>query len=170
MTGSVENAAAPVLVMGLGNQLLSDDGVGLCLLSRLAESGGFGDDVEFVDGGTQGLALLPYLARRRSILMLDAASLGAPAGTVHVLHGNEVRRFRARRAPTPHESSAMELLETAELLGDGCDEVAVVGVEPAMVRTGIGLSPEVESNVAIAVQRARELLEEMVAHVPRSAR
>lgn len=170
MTGSVDRDLPRILALGLGNQLLTDDGAGLRLLSRLEQSGDFDGAVEFVDGGTQGLALLPYLAGRDAILVLDAMRLGAPAGSVHVVQGTQVRQFRARRASTAHESSAIELLETARLLGYECEDVAVVGVEPMTIRTGIGLTPEVERALPNASRQALKILEGMVAHVPCNTR
>lgn len=152
---------APVLVLGLGNLLLSDDGVGLQLLEALSQETR-GDDVEFVDGGTQGLALLPYLSDRQSVLVLDAIGLGAEPGTVYVLRNDEVTRLPARRADSAHEGNGLELLATARLLGEYWSELAVVGVQPAPLKTGIGLTPEVAAGARRALDEARKLLQEMV--------
>ena len=132
------------LVLAVGNLLLQDDAVGLRLLEMLPRE----DGVDYIDGGTQGLALLPYLDGRRSIVVLDAIKLGAAPGTVHV-----IKEFASRRATTAHESNAMELLATARMLGYECGEVTVVGIEPAKIATGIGLSPEVEAALPQAVAR-----------------
>ncbi|MEQ1947571.1 MAG: hydrogenase maturation protease [Bryobacteraceae bacterium] len=165
MTGSV-NATAPVLVLGLGNLLLTDDGVGLRLLETLEEECGFGHEAaEFMDGGTQGLALLPYLADRSTVLVLDAIGLGGNPGTIHVLRGPQIAELRARRASTAHEGNCLEILEIARMLGYDFEDIAVVGVEPSVVRTGIGLSPEVEAAVDEAVAQARTILSGMVEHV-----
>ena len=89
---------APVLVLGLGNLLLQDDGVGLKLLEAVSDSEPFGEEVEFVDGGTQGLALLGYLGGRKLTLILDAVGLGQAPGTVHMLRGAEIEKLRAHRS------------------------------------------------------------------------
>ena len=153
---------APVLVLGLGNLLLSDDAAGLHLEAALAAERGPSDQVEFVDGGTQGLALLHYLARRRAVLVLDAVGLGAEPGSVHVLRGPAIDALRVQRSTTAHEGNALELLATARLLGDDAGEVVVVGVEPARIATGIGLSPQVEAGLPAAMDRARAVLEAML--------
>jgi len=153
---------APVLVLGLGNLLLGDDGVGLRLIQGLEHTSDFGDCVEFVDGGTQGLALLSCLDERAAVLVLDAIGLGQKPGTVHVLRGSAMEQLRARRASTAHEGNALELFQTARILGHEWAEVAVVGVEPANLRTGIGLSVEVEAGLHEALAHARQILEEMV--------
>lgn len=160
-------STAPVLVLGLGNLLLGDDGIGLRLVEKLAEEQDFGDTVEFVDGGTQGLALLGCLADRNAVLVLDAVGLGAKPGAVHVLRGAAMEQIRVRRASTAHEGNALELFLTARVLGLGWNEVAVVGVEPENVRTGIGLSPRIEQSFDAALAHARAVLKEMVeAYVP----
>jgi len=169
MTAGSPNA--PVLVLGLGNLLLGDDGVGLRLVETLAEEAGFGDTVEFVDGGTQGIALLGCLADREAIVVLDAVSLGAEPGTVHVLRGPAMEELKARRASTAHEGNALELFATGRMLGLGWNEVAVIGIEPENVRTGIGLSARVEQSVGTALACARNVVKEMVeTHVPCNSR
>jgi len=156
------NRPAPVLVLGLGNLLLGDDAVGVRLLERLGEGYGYDGAVEYVDGGTQGLALLGCLEGREAVLVLDAVDLGAAPGTVHVLRGPVVEQLRARRASTAHEGGAVQLFEVANVLRLGWYELALVGVEPENVRTGIGLSPSVEQSMEEALERAREIIEEMV--------
>jgi hydrogenase maturation protease len=153
---------APILVLGLGNLLLSDDAAGLHLEAALLAERGASAQVEFVDGGTQGLALLHYLAKRRAILVLDAVGLGAEPGSVHVLRGPAIDGLRMRRSTTAHEGNALELLATARLLGDVAEEIVVVGVEPARIATGIGLSPQVEAALPAAIGRARAVLESML--------
>src|SRR5271169_2822928 len=96
----------PILVLGLGNLLLSDDGVGLRLLEELARET-WSDDVEFVDGGTQGLALLPYLSERQAVMVLDAIGLGAEPGTLHILRGDDVRQLHGQRSETAHEGNGL---------------------------------------------------------------
>ncbi|MEO8027094.1 MAG: hydrogenase maturation protease [Bryobacteraceae bacterium] len=158
---------SPILVLGLGNLLLRDDGVGLRLLEDLASETP-NDDVEFVDGGTQGLALLPYLSDRAAVIVLDAIGLGAEPGTVHVLRGEAIGKLRARRAESAHEGNGLTLLETARLLGEELHYLAVIGVEPAEVRTGVGLSSVVAASVPQALDEARSMLREMK-QLPRAA-
>jgi len=149
-------------VLGLGNLLLSDDGVGLRLLEELSSSKAavWGKEVEFLDGGTQGLALIGEFGARRGVVILDAVRTGTKPGTVHV--------FRALSGPyvrstTAHEGNARELMATAALLGESPDHLAVVGVEPGRLDTGIGLSDSVERVVNVAVQRAAEEVEQILA-------
>ena len=153
---------SPVLVLGLGNLLLTDDAVGLRMLEAL-EAESTDPDVDFVDGGTQGIALTGYLSGRSAVLVLDAIGLGAAPGTVHVLRDDDIAQLRSRRSTNAHEGNGLSLIETVRVLGNFPARLAVVGVEPALVKTGIGLSPEVEAAMRLALDQAREILVEFAA-------
>ena len=142
--------AAPILVLAVGNLLLQDDAAGLKMLEQLS-SRNFGDEVEFVDGGTQGLALLGQLTGREILVVLDAVALGDNPGTIHVLRGADLDELRARRSSTSHESNVLELLAYAKLLGYEPREVVVVGIEPESIRTGITLSRTVQAALPAAL-------------------
>lgn len=152
---------APILVLGLGNLLLTDDGVGLTLLEQLQKSRDWGDKVEFLDGGTRGIVLLTYLENRRALLILDAIALGDPPGAVRVIEGYESFLQMASRPGSAHEGNALQVLQTAYILGMEAMKVAVVGVAPADLQTGIGLSETVRVAVPEALQRAETLLESL---------
>jgi hydrogenase maturation protease len=162
-SGSVE-----LLVLGLGNPLLGDDGAGLLLLSELQREAldlnlDWGGRVEFLDGGTQGLMLLGRVARRPALLILDAVSMGAAAGTVHVLRDVEALGIDSHHGRTAHEGNAGELLAAARLLGECPERFFVVGIEPANVETGIGVSEAVRAALGPAVAAARGIVEEVMA-------
>jgi hydrogenase maturation protease len=154
---------AATLVLGLGNLLLGDDGAGLRLLAELERRRNWGPGIEFIDGGTQGLALLGCLSGRRALLLLDAVALSAPPGTVHLLGTADLDAWDAARATTAHEGNARELLAAARLVGEYPAEVVVVGIEPEQVRAGIGLSPVVAQAVPAAVERATTILAQWLA-------
>src|SRR3974390_950465 len=111
-------ATAPILVLGLGNTLLSDDGLGPVLVERVRNLHRDTTTVECLDGGTQGLALLGRLAGRRALVILDAFALGKIPGTVTVLEGVDVLRNGGPRSTTAHEGNAGELLAAGQFLGD----------------------------------------------------
>jgi hydrogenase maturation protease len=153
---------APVLVLGLGNTLLGDDGLGPALIEQLLqEEDRWKDRIEFLDGGTQGLALLGHLSGREAIIIVDALAAGAPPGTTRILDVSEVLRMGASHANTSHESNAGELLAIAKVLDELPDRVFVVGVEPQNIATGYGLSDSVRRALPIAANRVRDLLAEL---------
>jgi len=170
---------APILVLGLGNMLLGDDGVGPALVERLAEEyadlqAGAADElaadmlkastsqIEFLDGGTQGLALLGQLAHRQALVIIDALDTGQSPGTVSVLEGRQVMTMSCERSSSAHESNATELLAVAALLGDLPETFYLIGVQPAVVKTSIGLSVEVQRSLDGAVQKARDLIDPLL--------
>ena len=153
---------APVLVLGLGNTLLTDDGVGPALVQHFAGSEDqWNGQVEFVDGGTQGLALLGQFAGRRALIILDALVTGAAPGTIHRLTLPELRTVTPVRGASAHEGNAGELLNAAELLGELPDRLFVVAVEPQEIRTGFGLSTSVKEALPDAALQVSHLLTQL---------
>ncbi|HEV2494867.1 MAG TPA: hydrogenase maturation protease [Terriglobia bacterium] len=163
--GSTDRAprTAPVLVLGLGNTLLSDDGFGPFVLDELARQ--FGDwqgQVEFLDGGTQGLTLLGCIAGRAALVLLDALATGKAPGTVSVLQESQLDDVGARRASSAHDANAGELLAVAALLGQLPERVFLVGVEPQNLGTGLGLSESARNALPDAVSLAQAVIEEVL--------
>jgi hydrogenase maturation protease len=150
------SGSAEPLVLGLGNLVLADDGVGLRIAEALCDTG-----VEVVDGGTQGLALLGLIEHRPALLICDAVGLGAAPGTVHVLRQEEIWNLPAHRPSTAHEGNARGLLQAARLLGVEPEFISVVGIEPGELRSRIGLSAPVEAALPAAIAAARAELERL---------
>ena len=137
----------PILVLGIGNPLLSDDGVGLRLLELTEQYFDENDStIEFLDGGTQGIALIGYLSERKSIIILDAVSNNQKPGTIHQLSGNDLLSYKSSKS-TAHESSATDIIKTALLTGDLPESVSIIGIEPEKLNTSIGLSNTVDSKL-----------------------
>jgi len=157
-----EQFVAPVLVLGVGNILLGDDGVGPALLRKVCSLYAGVPGIECVDGGTQGLALLGYLGGREAVIILDAFAAGKDAGAVTVLEGLEVLNCGVSRSTTAHEGNAGELLAAAQLLNDLPERVFLVGVEPERVRTELGLSESVLRALPAALVRACGLVEQVL--------
>jgi hydrogenase maturation protease len=150
------NKVAPVLLLALGNPLMSDDGAGQEILSKLSSNSSEWDgQVEFLDGGTQGLALLGTFEGRQAVVFLDAIRFGDKPGAVHVLTGEEVVRMGRRAATTAHEGSAPQILAALQLLDETPSEITLIGLEPEKIQTGIGLSPSVQGGLDMAAGLAR---------------
>jgi hydrogenase maturation protease len=154
---------APILVLGLGNPESGDDGLGPVLVKELAKQyryiGGF---VEFVDGGTQGLALLSSVAGRQAIVVLDAVSAGGRPGTVSVLTGSDVLRYATSHPSSSFEGNVGELLATAAYLGDLPDRCYLVGVEPGSLAGGAGLSEDVRRSLQPALGQAQDVVDRLL--------
>ena len=143
-------------VIGLGNPLLTDDGVGLELLEALRADGWV--DVDLVDGGTWGLSLLPTLADADRVLVLDAVRSGNVPGTV--VRGSNDDIPRLYRYPlSPHQIDLSEVLAAAEMSGGLPEHVEVIGVEPASTDGPcVELTEAVAASVPRALAEARRVL------------
>ena len=162
---SLDHPVAPVLVLGVGNVLLSDDGVGPALVGQVQGLYAGVNAVECVDGGTQGLALLGYFAGRTSLVILDAFSNGKSPGEVSVLEASALLGCGPLRSTTAHEGNAGELLVTARLLGELPQRVFLVGIEPEHVRTGLGLSERVAKSLPAAFAQACAIVEQELVEI-----
>lgn len=131
----------PTVVIGLGNPLMGDDGLGLVALERLRELV-TDDTVDLVDGGTWGLSLLPAIEAAARVLLLDAIDAGGAPGTLHILARSDLPRYLATRL-SPHEVDLQDVLALAELRGTLPDETVAIGLQPGHVETGWGLSEPV---------------------------
>lgn len=140
-----------IVVLGLGNVLAGDDGVGIEVVRRLAARWGDRPEaagVAFVDGGTLGLELLGLAAEAERLVVVDAVVLGAPPGTVTLLR-DVATPPRAGGVFSAHEVGLADLVAGLRLLGRA-PTMVVVAVEPARVAGGLGLSPVVAGAVPVA--------------------
>ena len=150
MTDSVERA--PILVLGIGNILLQDEGVGV----RAAEAfqlSGPPLGVEVVDGGTGGADLLDIISDRRKLIVIDAMQADFEPGTVLRLMVDDLVGA-ARHRISLHEIGLLDTLEMARHLAAAPQEVVIFGVQPAQIRPGDYLQPA----VAAAIPRIVELV------------
>jgi hydrogenase maturation protease len=146
------------VIIGLGNPIMGDDGLGLCALEKLALGWCFEDSTELLDGGTWGLSLIPSIEGARGVLFLDAVRTNSAPGTVVELRGDEIPRKLATKL-SPHEIDLREVLAVLQLRGTLPVEMSVIGVEPEDVDLREGLSATVQSRVDHVVRLAVSRLE-----------
>jgi hydrogenase maturation protease len=148
-----------VLVLGVGNILLHDEGLGVRVIEELERRYTFAPEVELLDGGTCGLELLDNLKGRDLLIIVDAMKNGGPPGSVYRLADREVPAHFNTRI-TPHQLGISDLLATLGLMDSLPGRLVLLGVEPGDLSTGLGLSPAVEQGLALVVNRvAAELAE-----------
>lgn len=154
-----------MLVLGVGNVLLGDDGAGPTLLREVKAWYSDVPAVECIDGGTLGMALLGYLAGREALIILDAFAAGSDPGTVSLLEGPESLNFRIINSATAHEGNAGELLAAAKLLDELPAQVFLIGIEPERIRTELGLSESVASAIPRALVRTCGVVDRILANL-----
>jgi hydrogenase maturation protease len=146
-----------ILVLGLGNLLMGDDGFGPRVVELLEERHVWSETVRLVDGGTLGLDLLPQLEGVKRLLIIDALDLGSAPGTVFRLAGDEVPRAFANKLSV-HQMGLQDLLAVAELQGHLPPQLVVWGAQAGTIELGLELTPAVAEAVEeVALRVAEEL-------------
>jgi hydrogenase maturation protease len=138
-----DDARKTILILGLGNPLQGDDGVG-CHVAQALEQLDL-DDVEVMDGGTPGVGLLHLWDGRRRVILVDAADMGQPPGTVVRFRPEEVTLTGSTQRFSLHRSGVADALALARALDLKLPELVVLGVQPAQVGWGERLSPPVQA-------------------------
>lgn len=133
-----------VLVLGIGNLVMGDDGVGVMVAQQLQQGYRFPDNVEIMDGGTLGLDLLPKLENITNLLMIDAVETGHMAGTCVRLCGQELPVALETKL-SPHQMGLKDLLAVSALMGHSPQEMVLIGVQPGSIEMEVGLTAEVEA-------------------------
>lgn len=151
-----EPKITPITVLGVGNLIMGDDGVGLALLEHL-EAVRADPRIAFIDGATGGMELLPVVQEATRLLILDAVA-GTDPGQVVLLTGDQVPRLLAAKL-SPHQVGLLDLFAAARMLGTEPTHVEVVGVVPQSVELGIGLSAPVAEAMDSAIERASQVLD-----------
>lgn len=150
----MSDTAADLLVLGLGNALLGDDGVGPVIVARLRESFSLPEGARCVDGGTLGLSLLPYIEDARIVILVDAVAADAPPGTLVRLEGREVGPAVATRL-SPHQVGVADLLEGARWHDREPARLLLLGIVPESIELGVGLSTPVLRSMPALIDLVR---------------
>jgi len=147
----------PVLILGIGNILLRDEGVGVHVvqeLTRRAEAGEWTlpDDVELVDGGTFGLDLVDVIAGRRKVVVIDAVDADAPPASILRFDADDLAAKRTADLSL-HQVGLLETLAMARQLGCAVGEVIILGVVPKDLSPGLEMTSEVAALVPSLIER-----------------
>ena len=147
-----------VLILGIGNVLWADEGFGVRCVERMADKWSFPDGVTLLDGGTQGLYLLPFLEAADYLIVFDAVDYGLRPGTMKIVEGDEVPSFLGAKKMSLHQTGFQEVIETAKLM-DYCPEnLRLIGCQPEELEDyGGGLravtAAQIDPAISIALER-----------------
>ncbi len=137
---------------------MSDDGVGVRVVQRLASEHVFPAGVTILDGGTLGLDLLPFLEGLDRLLIVDAMETGGPPGTIARLTGDEIPvAFETKLSP--HQMGLKDLLAVSFLMGNPPPEMVLLGIQPETIQVGVELSLAVADNLHTLVDMSLRELE-----------
>jgi hydrogenase maturation protease len=142
-----------LLILGLGNVLCADDGLGVLTVELLKRSYVAPAGVELVDGGTLGLSLLPLVMDAKRVLMIDAVRWRGrrPGSLIRLVGGQVLPAVRARLSP--HQVGVADLLDSAELLGWSPVKLVLIGLVPETIELRVGLSVAIERRLHALAHR-----------------
>ncbi|RLM18579.1 hydrogenase expression/formation protein [Brenneria alni] len=141
-----------ILVLGIGNLLLSDEAVGVRIIEALAQRYTFSPQIDIVDGGTSGMELMDAMAGRDHLIVADAVLTGQAPGNVAVLRDSEVPALFTRKI-SPHQLGLSDVLMALRLTDEFPRKLTLVGVEPESLDVHIGLTATIKRAIDPALQQ-----------------
>lgn len=148
------------LILGIGNTLLSDEGVGIHMLAHLQQHYPDLADVEYLDGGTLSFTLAAWIEEADNLIVIDAAELHSTPGTIEVFAGEEMDRFAGKTKRSVHEVSLGDLLAIAYLTDALPANRALVAIQPEEIDWGQCLSNRVKQALPVAGRSVNDLLQQ----------
>lgn len=129
----------PIVLLGVGNILLTDEGFGVHVVNQLREDYVFNPPITILDGGTMGMELLTYMRGMTKLLLVDAINGGDAPGTVYEFPYEEMNSYFTE-AISVHEVGMQDILRIRALQEDPLEDAVVIGVEPESLELGLDLS------------------------------
>lgn len=145
-----EQRNVKTLILGVGNLLLSDEGVGVRVIERLLAEYDLPEQVQVLDGGTLGLDLLYYLEGVENLLIIDAVEMESEPGELLRMEGEDVPAFLSVKM-SPHQIGIPDMLFAAKLRDLYPRNVVLWGVQPAKLDVGMELSPLINAKIDVLV-------------------
>jgi hydrogenase maturation protease len=150
-----------VLVLGIGNVLWADEGFGVRAVEAFDGAWEVPGNVTVMDGGTQGLFLVPYVMDADWLVIFDAIDFGLPPGEMRLIRDDQVPSYMGAKKVSMHQTGFQEVLASARLAGSHPERIALIGVQPVVLDDyGGSLRPAVKARVPAAVELAAAVLAE----------
>lgn len=146
-----------IKVLGLGNLIRQDEGVGIHLLQQLADI--LPPEIKLLDGGTGGLFLLEFVENAKRLIVLDAVEAGVNPGEIVVWKNEQVPRYTTNKLSV-HQMSFAEVLYWANFQDRAPNEIVVVGMQPKCLDWGTELTESVQRNLPMAVNEVLMILKD----------
>jgi hydrogenase maturation protease len=146
------------VILGVGNILHADDGIGIKILKLLDAQYEFPQEVELVDGGTVGAQLDTSIVNRDWIIIIDALDVKGHPGEVKVLTGDSFINRPSAAKMSPHQVGFLDLIQLMKMEGTEPKQIDLIGVIPANTNDGLAITPEVENSTAEVIETLLEML------------
>jgi hydrogenase maturation protease len=149
------------LVLGIGNILWADEGFGVRCVEEFNAAWKFPQHVRLMDGGTQGMFLLPWISSVSRLLIFDAIDFGLEAGELRVIRDDDVPQYMGAKKVSMHQTGFQEVLASARLLGGRPEQLALIGVQPERLDDyGGSLRDGTRQRIPETLERACAVLQE----------
>ena len=146
------------VVIGLGNLLLSDEGIGVHLIRKLSERQDNFPSVEFIDAGTGGMNVLHLIANRKKAVIIDCVKMGKKPGTIKRFEPTDVQTTKKMTHFSLHEADILRIIDLSKQLGECPQKIAIFGIEPESLELGQKLSKTLLDRIdAYAIDICKEL-------------
>jgi hydrogenase maturation protease len=146
------------IVLGLGNVLMGDEGIGVRIVEKLESVCGRYPETDFVDAGTGGMNVLHLMAGRKKAVIVDCCVMGAEAGTMRRFGVEDVATVKQLSHLSLHEVDILKVVEIARRVGECPEEIVFFGVEPVAIEPRIDLSEVLERRLGGYVEQVGEIL------------
>ena len=140
-----------VVVIGLGNPLLSDEGIGVHLIRKLSEHQDKFPSVEFIDAGTGGMNVLHLIANRKKAVIIDCVKMGKKPGTIKQFEPADVQTTKKMTHFSLHEADILRIIELSRQLGECPNQIAIFGIEPESLESGQNLSKTLTDKIVLYI-------------------
>lgn len=137
-----------IVVGGLGNPLMTDEGIGIYILQELKTKGNCPANVDLIDLGSSAMNVVHAIAGRQKAVLIDCACMEEVPGTIRKFSPNEVVSTKTLRHFSLHEGNLMDSLELSQRLGEYPHNVVIFGIQPESMLPGEGLSPPLQERLA----------------------
>ena len=135
-----------ITVLGLGNILLRDEGVGVHAIEELRKAYDFPENVEIIDGGTMGLDLLHFIEDADKLLIVDAVNLKKEPGTIAIIEDSDIPAFVSTKLSI-HQIGLPDVIYALKLMDLTPPRMTLIGMQPESLETGLAMSAAIKSNL-----------------------
>lgn len=143
-----------IIVLGVGNELLSDEGVGVHTVKELSRKK-LPPEVEVIDGGTDGFSLINIIVEADRLILIDCVKGGSKPGTIYKFNIKDAPSCSDKFKTSVHQISILEVINLSGLIGK-IPETTVIGVEPQSISTGMELSQQVKAKIPRVIELVLE--------------
>ncbi len=148
-----------IVVIGIGNLLLMDEGIGVHTINEL-EKHDLPGSIEIYDGGTGGFKLIDLMHGAARVIFIDAVETGKIPGSVTIFNAEEVHSIYNKKKYSLHDTNLMEIIKMAEIF-DNPPMIEIVGIQPKTISYGTALSKELTNSMSIIVNSVLKRIEEV---------